>query len=110
MVPPQCAQNFLDYFGHSELIPFRWFYFSMFILVMVFALLVTGQHLYYAIWYKLTWSNLPKMFAAIFVALAAMCQAIRNGTNPQGGHRAKAEFGSNLKPQELSTDFLMLTL
>jgi hypothetical protein len=83
-VPPQCQVNFLDYFNRNDLISVRWFYFSMFILLMVLGIMAVGQHLYYGLFFKFTWSNLPKMVAAIFVSLAAMCQAIRNGVNPQG--------------------------
>lgn len=70
--------------GQSNLISLRWFYFAIFLVLAALALLVAAQHLYFGLQYTFTPNNVPKLAAAIVVAVSGLLQAIRNGVNPQG--------------------------
>jgi hypothetical protein len=83
-VAPQCVETYFAFYNRTDLIPLRWFYFTVFLVLTILALLVVAQHLYYAIRFKFLWNNFSKMCAAFLVAVSGLLQTIRNGDNPQG--------------------------
>jgi len=62
----------------------QWLWVAFYAIVLVLALLVVAQHLYYAINYKLTRANTAKLVGAVLVAGSAIASICSQAINPQG--------------------------
>ena len=80
----QCEKNFLVAFQREDLIPLRWFYFSIYLVLTLLGIFCIAQHAYYGMAIRFTHINVSKMAAVSLVVLAYLCQLIRIGTNPFG--------------------------
>lgn len=78
----------------------RWIWFSGFAVILVLALLVIIQHMYFGFFYKFTITNLFKLVGAFLVLLGLICVLIFVGVNPYGvvfGYPTKYDLiGSNI--------------